>query len=76
MTVEYASFHKLRPGRIHLYCPKCGRKASNLQRAEHAAVLAHVWCERCINGGFDSSPVYLDARGHFLYWDDARGEYR
>ena len=65
--MSYVGFAKLRPGRIHLFCPRCHRKLSNMPRDEHdpkTAVLAHVFCERCGNGGKDEGyAVFFNARG-------------
>jgi ribosomal protein L37E len=64
--MEWAGYQKLRPGRIHVYCPKCGRKLSNAHRGEFdppKATLVHTWCVRCGSGGKDSSETFFDARG-------------
>jgi hypothetical protein len=68
-TIPFAGYAKLRPGRIHLYCPRCGRRQSNAHRSEvydpPDAVLAHIWC--C--GDTDGPPRYLDADGAVIdYW--------
>lgn len=70
----YIGYAKLRPGRIHLFCPKCKRKLSNIPRNEGGhypddpagAVLAHVWCERCSHGCKESEQIFFDARGREL----------
>jgi hypothetical protein len=73
LTLEYAGFHRHRPGRIHLYCTGCGLKRSNVQRAEYdppQAVLAHLPCERCSDGcKVDGPSLYLDANGKRVEWD-------
>jgi hypothetical protein len=33
MKLDYVGFSRLRPGRIHLLCPSCGRKQSNVPRS-------------------------------------------
>ncbi len=54
------------PGRIHLYCPSCGRTLKNMRRCDtdpaKAAVLLHD-CPECNAGDF-SFTDYLDIRGH------------
>lgn len=68
---EYVGYAKLRPGRIHLFCPGCKRKQSNVPRNVGGsfpddpprAVLAHVHCEKCSVGSKDSSTIYLSAHG-------------
>jgi hypothetical protein len=64
----YVGYSKLRLGRIHLYCPACGRKMSNVRRTSldpPTAVLSHVFC--C--GDSDGPSTYLDAEGNFIdYW--------
>jgi hypothetical protein len=67
---DYVGYSKLRPGRIHIYCPKCHRKMSNAHRTKldpPTAVLMHSWCEKCSDT--DGMPIYLDAEGKFIdYW--------
>jgi ribosomal protein L37E len=70
---EWAGYRKLRPGRIHIYCPKCGRKHSNGYRNEYdppRAELVHTWCERCGAGGKDLPETYLDAKGREISYDE------
>lgn len=71
-ALPYIGFSKLRPGRIHVYCPGCGRKQSNAPRdnGENGypadppnAVLAHVYCEKCSSGSKDAPVAFLDADG-------------
>jgi len=70
MNAFMTGFAKLRPGCIHLICPRCKRKMSNVQRADYdpkRAAVAVVWCERCAQGGFCEGPDgYWDARGEWL----------
>jgi len=67
---DYVGFHALKPGRIHVLCPRCGRKFSNVPRAEYdppTAVLAHIWCERCSAGCKEDLAGYLDKNGKRVY---------
>ena len=77
--VGYVGFKKHRLGYIHLFCPQCGRKMSNVPRWEHdppQAVLAHIPCEECSQGcKVEGASAYLDANGRFLEWDDEKGRY-
>jgi hypothetical protein len=64
--LPWAGFHKLRAGRIHVFCPSCGRKLSNCHKNEYdhpRATLVHTWCYRCGSGGKDSPEFYFDAEG-------------
>lgn len=75
--MSYVGFNKLRPGRIHIFCPRCGRKQSNMPRDEETdpktAVLAHVFCERCSAGCKDVPVYYFNAKGKRVRgaWDGA-----
>ena len=67
----WAGFHPLLPGRIHLYCPRCGRKMSNVFRSKFdppRATLVHIVCERCGSGDKDDSGIFFDARGREISW--------
>jgi hypothetical protein len=69
ITLSYVGYAKLRPGRIHLFCPGCHRKMSNMPRDKYdppKAVLCHVFCDSCSVGGKDSSQRFLDAAGREL----------
>jgi hypothetical protein len=72
--VEFAGFHRLRHGRIHLYCPSCGLKRSNVERDPYDppnAALAHLPCERCSEGcKVDGPSAYLTKHGRFLTSDE------
>lgn len=71
-ALDYVGFAKLRPGRIHLFCPGCKRKMSNIPRLDHdpkRAVLAHVYCERCSQGCKDDFGGYFDALGREVNWE-------
>lgn len=71
---EYIGFNKLRPGRIHMFCPSCGRKSSNAPRDESLdptkAVLMHCRCALC-SGGM-KGVVYFDASGRQLDWETGK----
>ena len=59
-------FNPLQRGKIHLRCPGCGRKMSNMWRDESDppdAALAEVLCVRCGSGTKDSSIDYYDKDG-------------
>lgn len=67
-ALDYAGYAKLRLGRIHLYCPCCKRKHSNMPRSADPedpkrAVLAHIVCNKCGIGSKDSDISYLDRYG-------------
>jgi hypothetical protein len=67
--LEYVGYKPHRPGRIHLFCPRCKRKMSNMPRQAMdppTAVLVHVFCESCSQGGKDSSQTFLDSTGREL----------
>lgn len=60
----------VRPDRIHLVCPGCGRRLGNSPRRKydppHAAVFA-VYCgrdQRCGKGGWIDGGRYYDASGY------------
>lgn len=63
-------FKKLMPGRIHLRCPLCGRKQSNMWRAEHdpvRAVLAEIPCEKHPEVNQPDTDYY-DGKGEWIDW--------
>jgi ribosomal protein L37E len=69
--LEWAGFQRLRVGRIHVYCPRCGRKFSNAERGEYdppRATLVHTWCYRCGVGGKDSPETFFDDDGKEIEW--------
>lgn len=73
MSFEYVGFNRLRPGRIHVFCPGCGMKRSNMPRAESApfdpptATLVGAYCERCSDGCKIEGPAFFrDAEGREL----------
>jgi len=65
--LPYIGYAKLRPGKIHLFCPICKRKMSNVPRDftdPPDAVLVHIVCDKCGHGGWIEGPeCYLDANG-------------
>lgn len=67
-----SGFRKLKPGCIHMRCPRCGRKQSNGVRHpefDHpTAFLCEDECEKCGQGNFPV-PVYFDKRGRQLSSD-------
>ncbi len=72
-AIPFVGYAKLRAGRIHIFCPRCHRKMSNVARDKNDppnAALIHVWCgEPCGSGGWIEGPTaYLDANGRFLDW--------
>jgi len=73
-VLPYVGFRPLRPGRIHVFCPDCGCKLSNLRRVDYdppTAVLVHIPCERCSQGcKVDGPDKYLDAYGEEVWVDD------
>lgn len=66
-------FNKLRPGRIHLRCPRCGRKQSNVERGEHdpeSTFLIEVLCDKCGVGYKDECAYHFDAAGNQVHLCD------
>jgi hypothetical protein len=65
--LNYArGFKPLQPGRIHLMCPKCGRKQSNMPRCEfdpQSAFLVSIECPKCNAGDFGGA-AYFDRDGN------------
>lgn len=64
--LPYVGFAPLRPGRIHMLCPRCGRKQSNMPREKYdppTAVLVRIHCEKCSAGGKDGDQNFRDAHG-------------
>lgn len=67
-------FHALRPGRIHMRCPGCGRKQSNDHRTEYdpdRAVLREACCDKCCMGHKDCGATYFSKRGRQVDWEEA-----
>ena len=69
MSLDWAGYRRLRPGRIHLFCPRCHRKTSNARRDRYdpqRAELVHSFCERCGSGGKDSPETFFDTQGKMI----------
>jgi hypothetical protein len=68
-----SGFKKAMPGRIHLRCPRCGRKQSNADRhPEHdhpTAYLLEIHCENCSMGCKVDGGDYYTRQGRPIdYW--------
>jgi hypothetical protein len=77
MSLEWAGYQRLRPGRIHLFCKGCKRKLSNLPRQEGdptRAELVQTWCPKCQEGCKDVPEYFLDRRGKLIEWDEIERE--
>lgn len=73
MMLPWAGFAPLREGRVHVWCPKCKRKLSNLYRQKYdppRATLVHSFCDRCSQGCKDTPEWYYDADGRLIEWDE------
>jgi hypothetical protein len=69
LRLEWVGFQKWRPGRIHIYCPRCRRRLSNAERTKHDppnAALVHVWCEKCSAGCKTDLGNYFDCDGNVI----------
>jgi hypothetical protein len=69
--MDWAGFEKLRPGRIHLCCPRCGRKQSNTPRNPYdppQAELVRIHCDKCGQGDKDCSQEFFNAHGRIIGW--------
>lgn len=72
--IEWVGFRPLKPDRIHVYCPRCGRRASNAHRAEYdppTATLMHLLCGNCDAGCKVEGGTYFDDRGKEVGGDPA-----
>ncbi len=72
LTLRTTGFAKLRDGRIHMRCPSCGRKWSNMKRQSYDppnGFLAELGCEKCSMGGKDMGESYFDASGTYIEFD-------
>ena len=59
-------FGRLMEGRIHLRCPKCGRKMRNIRREKNdhpKAVLVEILCPECVGGDFGEEVFFYDGNG-------------
>lgn len=73
MSDRLRGFKPLRPGCIHIRCPKCGRKLSNEPRMpeDHPeAALAEFHCPRCGVGGKSDEVSYYRADGTDIEFED------
>lgn len=69
MNTVLAGFKPHRVGRVHLLCPGCGRKQSNMPSHESdppGTVLVRVFCPRCSEGGKCSDQDYVNIKGETL----------
>lgn len=62
-------FSVLMKGKIHLRCPECGRKMSNVDREEFDppdAFLAEILCGECADsvGAMEPTTLYFDRQGN------------
>ncbi len=63
---NWAGFKTLRRGRIHVFCPKCKRRLSNMPRQDHdpkSSELVHCWCDRCSSGCKETPEYHFNNRG-------------
>lgn len=70
---EWVGYRKLRPGRVHLWCPRCKRKTSNAHKMREdppRVELIQTFCPRCASGGKDAPEWYLDADGKEIEWEE------
>jgi hypothetical protein len=73
-TERLAGFRPLKPGRIHLRCPHCRRKMSNMARADHdppRAVVCELPCPKCSQGCKEPPSYYYDAEGEPVDFEEA-----
>jgi len=59
-------FKPLHAGKVHLFCRGCGRKQSNMERAEYdpsAAAIVDILCPKCSVGTKDPEVFYYDLQG-------------
>ena len=68
-----SGFKPARPGRIHMRCPTCGRKQSNMLRhPEHdhpTAYMVEIECDNCGQGNKGDCPTYYTRNGREIdYW--------
>jgi hypothetical protein len=67
--LPWAGYQKLRPGRIHILCQRCGRKQSNAPLWETdppQATLVRSLCDNCDSGCKDCGQEFFDDRGRRL----------
>lgn len=68
----FAGFKQLQPGRIHLLCPACGLKRSNMPKDDEldppSAALLLIHCPRCSAGGKVEGGEYFNKRAKPIDW--------
>jgi hypothetical protein len=75
--LPWAGFAPLRKGRVHVWCPKCKRKLSNMPRQTfdpERATLVHSFCIRCSEGCKDTPEWYYDANGKQIEWEEIEAQ--
>jgi hypothetical protein len=68
--LPWAGFAQLRAGRIHVWCPSCHRRLSNMERQAEdppTAELVHCWCDKCSAGCKDTPMYYYDGNGDRVF---------
>lgn len=71
MSLPWAGYAPLRPGRIHMYCLGCKRKMSNIHRQEYdppRAELVQSFCAK--HDGKDPPEHFLDGDGKEIPWEE------
>ena len=66
LELRTQGFHKTKKGKIHLRCPYCGRKTSNVDRQDYdpeKAFLVEIACDNCCQGCKDNPQYYYDKKG-------------
>lgn len=68
-----SGFHKAIPGRIHMRCPDCGRKQSNMTRHpefDHpTAYMVELLCDKCGAGCKEDGGIYFTRNGREIRGD-------
>ena len=67
---DWAGFKPLRAGHIHVFCPKCRRRMSNVPKLPDdpdKAELVHEWCDRCSSGCKDTPAYFFNGRGKRIH---------
>lgn len=75
VNARILGFNPIRPEKIHLHCPQCGRKQSNMPREDYdppSAILAVILCPKCADacGAKDAGTDYYDAYGEQVNWNE------
>ena len=66
LELRTTGFKSPRAEKIHLRCPGCGRKQSNIPRGVHdpaEARLVEINCAECASGDKGQAPAFFDAAG-------------